>query len=270
MTSGSPSLRDLADVYAEPGMHLWLRLSGPHLHGGSEDATVALAARAEAFGLRPGGRIVELASALGGPSRYVARRFVATVLCIDGDPRMQRAARASHEAEGLWLRCLPLLARTEHLPLADASCDAAWSQDALCHMDKPAVVREAARVLGPGALFAFTDFIARVPLTAEEQAELARLWAFPALLRVSEYVCLLDESGFDVLLGEDRTPATPPRAGVRPADEETWQRDFVGRYGEEEVARQYARIGAWRALLEAGRGGYGMFIARRRDVPAGA
>lgn len=74
MTTASPPPDDVADVYSAAGMRLWLRLSGPHLHGGSEDATVALAARVEASGLRPGGRIVELASALGGPSRYLARR----------------------------------------------------------------------------------------------------------------------------------------------------------------------------------------------------
>jgi sarcosine/dimethylglycine N-methyltransferase len=263
-TSASPPPLEVADVYSDAGMRLWLRLSGPHLHGGNEDATVALAARAEAFGLRPGGRIVEIASALGAPSRYLARRFVATVLCIDGDIRMHRAARAAAAAEGLWLRCLPLLSRTERLPLADASCDAAWSQDALCHMDKPAVVGEVARVLRPGAVFAFTDFIARVPLTAEERATLLELWAFPSLLRVAEYVRLLDDSGFEVLLAEDRTADTPPRTGAAAPDEEDWQRDFVGRYGEEEVARQYERIGAWRHLLEAGRGGYSMFIGRRR------
>jgi hypothetical protein len=130
-------------------------------------------------------------------------------------------------------------------------------------MDKPAVIGEAARVLAPGALFAFTDFIASVPLTREEQATLTRLWAFPVLLRVSEYVGLLD-AGFDVLLAEDRTAATPQHTGLRPPDEEAWLRDFSARYGEAEVARQYARLDAWLQLIGAGRGGYGMLIARRR------
>jgi hypothetical protein len=44
MMDASPPLRYLADVCAEPGMRVWLRLSGPHLHGGDEVATVALAA----------------------------------------------------------------------------------------------------------------------------------------------------------------------------------------------------------------------------------
>lgn len=256
--------RDVADVYDEPGIRWALRSVGAHLHPGAEDATVTLAARAEAFGLAAGGRILEIASALGGPARYLARRFVATVVCVDADPRMHAAALTAARHEGLWLRCLPVLARSERLPLAGSSCDAAWSQDALCHMDKPAVVREAARVLRPGTLFAFTDWIARAPLMREERDMLRRLWAFPALLRLPEYVLLLDQSGFDVLLVEDRTPAVlaAPRAAA--ADQEAWERDFAVRYGWEELARQQAPGNEWRALVQAGRTGYGMVIARRR------
>jgi SAM-dependent methyltransferase len=96
------------------------------------------------------------------------------------------------------------VSRTEHLPLADACCDAAWSQDALCHMEKPAVVAEAARVLRPGAVFAFTDFIARTPLTAEERATLAQLQG-----RIAAVERRLGSSG-----GKGR-PGTKPAAATR-------------------------------------------------------
>lgn len=244
-----------------------LRLVGTHLHPGSEDATVTLAQRAEACGFPFGGRVLELASALGGPARYLARRFGATVVCVDGDPRMQAAALSAARAEGLWLRCLPVLAQAERLPLADACCDAAWSQDALCHMQKPAAVRETARVLRPGALFAFTDWIARAALSREERATLARLWAFPGLLRLPEYVLLLDQSGFDVLLAEDRTPVALAAPRVAVPDQDAWEQDFAARFGWEEVGRQQAPANEWVALVRAGRTGYGMFIARRRDAP---
>jgi len=267
MTGISDPTAGVAGVYDEPAMRVYLRTSGPHLHGGGEDATVALAARAEAFGLTPGARILDLASALGAPARYLARRFMATVLCIDADRRMHAAALAGHHAEGLWLRCLVLLARTERLPLADACCDAAWSQDALCHMDKPAVVREAARVVRPGGLFAFTDFIARAPLTDEDHALLAEWWAFPSLFQLGEYVRLLDESGFDVLLAEDRTAGVyRPQQGT-PDDQEAWTEIYVARYGDAELTSQWTRLRVWRTLVEDGRGGYGMFIARRRGAP---
>ncbi len=260
--------RSVGEFYAEPGMAWYLRAVGPHLHPGSEDATVALAARAEAFGFPGEGRILELASALGAPARYLARRFGATIVCIDSDLRMHRAALDGHRREGLWLRIHPLLARTERLPLADATCDAAWSQDAICHMDTAPVLKEAARVLKPGAIFAFSDFIARVELSAAERGMLRLQWAFPGLLRLGQYAALLEESGFDLLLAEDRTPGFLGRPSLRAADQASWEAIQTARFGAEEFERQAMRLGGWAALMEAGRTGYATFIARRRSPKA--
>ncbi|MDQ6680778.1 MAG: class I SAM-dependent methyltransferase, partial [Pseudomonadota bacterium] len=156
-------LRDLADVYDDPTITWSLHGVGTHLHSGGEDATVALATRAASFEFPTGGRLLDVASALGGPARYLARRFAATVLCVDGTRRMHEHALRFHQLEETVLRCPLVLARTERLPFADACCDAAWSEDALCHMDKPAVLAEVARVLRPAALFVFSDWIARLP-----------------------------------------------------------------------------------------------------------
>ena len=258
------AVRDVADFYDEPGVQWMLREAGTHLHPGREDATVALAARAEAFGFPGGGRVLELASALAGPARYLARRFGARILCIDGNPRMHAAALTSLRYEGLALRVNLLLARTERLPLGPATCDGAWSQDALCHMDKPAVVAEAARVLRPGSVFAFTDWIARGVLTADQRSELARLWGFPSVLRLADYVALLDSAGFEVLVAEDRTPAISAPQYPRPDDQARWEQAFAARYGEAELTRQQTPNRYWRELVGAGHTGYGLFIARRR------
>ena len=260
------SVRAVADVYTAPGVEWSVRLVGTHLHPGFEEATVALAARAAHYGFPEGGFLLDLASALGGPARFLARRFAATVICVDLNPRMHAALTRAVRAEGLTLRCLPVLARTERLPLATASCDAAWSQDALCHMDKPAVLGEVARVLRPNAPFAFTDFIARSELRREDAETLARLWGFPSLLRLPQYTALLDEYGFEVLLAEDRTRAVAaqhPRAVAR--DQEQWEADFAAHYGDAEHQRQQAMIEVWLTLLRAERAGYGMFVCRRRS-----
>ncbi|HLZ69112.1 MAG TPA: methyltransferase domain-containing protein [Dehalococcoidia bacterium] len=259
-------LRAVNDFYDAPSIAWSLRGAGLHLHAGSEDATVAQAQRLEAYGYTGGGRILEIASALGGPARYLARRFLAMVLCIDANPRMHAASRATAAAEGLTARTPLLLARTEALPLVAASCDVAWSQDAMCHMDKPAVVREVARVLRPLGLFAFSDWVARAELTPEERAELARVWSFPALLRLSEYVRLLDESGFDVLLAEDRTTILSARPQVDPPDQQAWEGAFAAAYGAAELERQREPFSMWRALVRAGRTGYASFVARKRAV----
>src|SRR5438045_1763982 len=116
-------LRELADFYDDPTITWSLHGVGTHLHSGGEDATVALAARAASFNFPTGGRLLDVASALGGPARYLARRFAATVLCVDGTRPMHEHALRFHQVEETALRCPLLLARTERLPLADACCD---------------------------------------------------------------------------------------------------------------------------------------------------
>ena len=254
----------VADVYNEPAMEWILRTAGYHLHPRGEEATVALADRAAHYRFPTGGLVLEIASALGAPARYVSRRFGASVLCIDMDPRMHAAGRAAARAEGLALVCQQVLGRAERLPLATASCDAAWSQDAICHMDAAAVVAEVARVLKPGAIFAFTDWVATSLTTDGDRKTLRELWAFPNMPALSEYVAILDRSGFEVLLGEDRTAwAVGHGPRVPAADQEIWLTGYTARWGDDEVVRRTAPGEAWSEIVTGGRGGYAMFIARR-------
>jgi len=256
--------RDSTGVYDEAGMAWALHSVGPHLHPGSEEATVALASRAAQYGFASGGRILEVASALGAPARFIARRFSSTVVCVDRDQEMHRRLLVTATAEELALRCLPVRALVELLPLRDGCMDAAWSQDAMCHMDKPVVVRECARVLRPGAVFAFTDWIARSELSEADRAMLAQSWAFPSLLTIAEYVSLLDSAGFDLLLAEDRTGISGGGPAVTPPDKAAWEASFIARFGAAVFESNIARAESWRRLVVEGRGGFGMFVARRR------
>ncbi len=256
--------RTVAEFYDEPGMEWWLRWSGHHFHAGSEEATVALAARAADHGFASGGRVVEIASALGAPARFLARRFASTIVCIDMDQRMHRAAHQITRREGLDLLVHPVRARTERLPLADASCDGAWSQDALCHMDKGPVLAEVARVLRPGGVFAFSDFIARPGITASDLDAVRRRSAFPSLFTVAQYVAALAGLGLDVLLAEDWTNEVVSAMPTSRKDDELWRRRYVERWGEAAAVAQEEAGETWTALMGVGRAGYGVFIARRR------
>ena len=258
-------MADAHSIYDDPTVEWAVRSVGPHLHPGGEEATALLAQRAEAHGFPSGGRVLDLGSGLGAPARFVARRFVAGVVGLDAEARSQRSARAAAVSEGVHGRCPQVLGVSEALPLRDASFDAAWSQDAMCHMEKAPTVRELARVLRPGALFAFSDWIARARLSDEEAMELTTVWSFPSLLRIEEYAALLDASGFELLLAEDvselrrreRTPAV---------DQPEWEASFVRRWGAEVLRRQERRGEVWVALVKAGRAGHGVFIARRRPA----
>ena len=256
--------RTVAEFYDEPGMQWSLRSVGPHLHPGGEEATAALAARAAQAGLARGGVIVEIASALGAPARFLARRFGSTVVCIDMDPRMHGAASVANRAEGVQRIVVPVLARTEHLPLGDGSCDGAWSQDALCHMEKDPVLREVRRVLKPGSVFAFTDFIAFESISPTDLDVLRRLWAFPSLFTITRYSAALSELGFDVEVAEDRTTAILAGRQRGLPDDETWWREFARKWGDAEARTRIEAGAAWQTLLQAGRAGYGLFVARKR------
>ena len=258
------SLRPVADIYDEPWTAWTLRTAGTHLHPGREVATVNLIEKAVLFGFPSGGLVLEVASALGGPARVVARHFSATMICIDMNPGMQRALRTSAWQEGIGMRCQGVIARTERLPIRDATLDGAWSQDALCHMDKPGVGAEVARVLKAGGLFAFTDWIARTALSRDDWAALAPVWGFPSLFTMTEYVAALAANGFDLLLAEDRTFALAGHRPPAPADQQAFEQAYAARWGEAELARQKAPGEAWQSLAVQGKTGVGMFIARKR------
>ena len=256
-------IRPVGDFYDEPGMEWSLRSVGPHLHPGSEEATVALVQAASAHGMATGGVMLEVASALGAPARLIARRFGCRVVCVDMDRRMHVAAREGIRREGLVRAVHPVVARTERLPLADGTCDGAWSQDALCHMEKETVLAEVARVVRPGGVLAFTDFVARPGITEDDLTMLRRLWAFPSLFTIARYVAVLDGLGFEVLRAEDRMGADyMVRAGGR-VDDELWWYDFTQRWGEEVANARIEAGRAWQGLLQQGRAGYGLFVARR-------
>ena len=254
-------------LYDPPTIEWSLRAVGPHLHPGGEEATVLLAQRAGNHGFPSAAHVLDLGSGLGAPARFLARRFAATVLGLDVERRSQLSARAGAAAEGLVERCPLLLGVGEALPFAASSFDAAWSQDALCHMHKQPTLAEVARVLRPGAVLAFSDWIARDRLSTDELRDLEQRWSFPALLRPAEYVALLEASGFELLLAEDVTylrGARATRSGAAPADQGAWTAGFARRHGGEELARQEARGASWVALLDAGKAGNAIFVARRR------
>jgi hypothetical protein len=132
-------------------------------------------------------------------------------------------------------------------------------------MEIATVLAEVARVLQPGAVFAFTDFVARAALSSEDRDTLAREWGFRSLLRIAEYTALLDRHGFEVLLAEDRTLAVAAQhSRATSRDQREWELDFDARHGEAETQRQRMVTEIWLNLLRVGRAGFGMFVSRRR------
>jgi sarcosine/dimethylglycine N-methyltransferase len=162
-------------------------------HYGGIDAVTALAAHA---GIRQDQRVLDVCSGLGGPARWLAHRIGCQVTGIDfTQSRIESARRLTQRTK------LDHLVEFIHgdataMPLPDADFDVVISQEAWVHIpDKPAVVAECARVVKPGGVIAFTDIVAVVPLSPDEEFRLAAEMHEAGIVAVRRYIELLESSG---------------------------------------------------------------------------
>jgi ubiquinone/menaquinone biosynthesis C-methylase UbiE len=111
------------------------------------------------IGVGPGQTFVDLGCGQAGPSLWVARQTGAALIGIDlSSYGIARAQEAAAEL-GLADRARLIVGDLTVTGLPDASLDGAMSIDVLWSVpDKAGALREAARILRPGARFAFTNW----------------------------------------------------------------------------------------------------------------
>lgn len=126
-----------------------------HFHARGLPATVDLADR---LPVRAGQHIVDIGCGLGGPARYMAKRFDCRVSGVDLTPPFVEAANKLSALVGMRDRVKIQQGDALHLPYADASFDGGYSQHVTMNVaDRAAFFGEAYRVLKPGAFFALTE-----------------------------------------------------------------------------------------------------------------
>jgi len=117
-------------------------------HGRGIEATEEVAALMPA---RPGERLLDVGSGLGGPARWFVRRFDCHVTGVDLTPEFCMVARELSQRTGLASRVAFHVGDALALPFADATFDGAYSMNVSMNIaDKPALYREVHRVLRPG------------------------------------------------------------------------------------------------------------------------
>jgi SAM-dependent methyltransferase len=134
-------------------------------------------------------------------------RFCAVerMLGVDATEQVVERGRQASRDEQLDGRIDFVLGDACATDLPAESADFVWGEDAWCYVeDKPALIREAARLLRPGGVVAFTDWVEGPTRMSDVEADrLLRFMRFPSILHIDDYRHLLADAGLRVEAAED-------------------------------------------------------------------
>ncbi len=172
--------------------------------------------------LAPGENVADLGAGAGMDSFLAANQVGPTGHVYGFDLTRQMVSRARRIAAAAGVRNVSFeQADIEHLPLADASADAAISNCVInLTPDKRAVYREIFRVLRPGGRLAVADIVLRgVPEAVEafRESGTAETWCacVSGALTENDYLAAIREAGFaDVQVVAERPGQLQPGGEV--------------------------------------------------------
>ncbi len=196
-------LSEVRNVYSGPEGELWELIMGEQIHVGGFASSMDLAEKA---GIGSGMNGVDLCCCNGAGMRFLVRfRGVARMRGVDATGTVVEQGRRRCEQEGLSDKVEFTLADVCDSGLADASADFVWGEDAWCYVvDKEKLISEAARIVKPGGIIAFTDWIeGKAGLTDAEAERFLTFMKFPNVQSLEGYSDLLTANDCEVVTAED-------------------------------------------------------------------
>jgi SAM-dependent methyltransferase len=197
------TLKDVQAVYSGAEGQLWEMVMGQQIHIGGFQSSMDLAEKA---GVGAGMAGVDLCCCNGAGMRFLVRfRNVARMHGVDATKTVVELGRRRCEEEGLADRIEFTLGDACDTKLPAASADFVWGEDAWCYVvDKKRLIAEAARLVKPGGVIAFTDWVdGRTPWADGEADRYHAFMKFPNTLPLDGYAALLAGNGCEVLKAED-------------------------------------------------------------------
>jgi phosphoethanolamine N-methyltransferase len=213
--------------------------------------------------LRPGVRVLDVGSGIGGAAFHLAREYGAAVTGIDLSPEMvalaQERAQQS-EAPG----CVTFLLGDIMEQPAGEAFDILWSRDALMHVaDKPRLFSRLHDLTAPGGRLVITDYARGASDVSAEFRSYAEKTGYH-LTDPASYGRLLERAGFVDVVVEDATGRFVDIL-VRESERLAARRDeFVRSFGEEDLNYLMDRWAMKVRFCEAGDMKWGIYQAARR------
>jgi ubiquinone/menaquinone biosynthesis C-methylase UbiE len=196
-------LENVQAVYSGPEGDLWELVMGEQIHIGGFQSSMDLAKRA---GLGAGMAGIDLCCCNGAGMRFLVKFCgVGSMRGVDATTKVVERGRQRCQALGLDKQITFTLADVCASGLPSASADFVWGEDAWCYVvDKPKLIAEAVRLVKPGGLIAFTDWVEGPKgLSAEEADRFLTFMKFPNIQDLEDYPALLRANGCEVQVAED-------------------------------------------------------------------
>ena len=196
-------LKEVQAVYSGPEGRLWELIMGEQIHIGGFVSSMDLAEKA---GISSGMKGVDLCCCNGAGMRFLVRfREVARMHGVDATEKVVQQGRLRCEQEGLSDKTEFTLADVCDSGLDDASADFIWGEDAWCYVvDKEKLIAEAARIVRPDGVIAFTDWIeGKTGLSDTEAKRFLSFMKFPNVQNLEGYSELLTANDCEVITAED-------------------------------------------------------------------
>jgi len=196
-------LENVQAVYGGPEGDLWELVMGEQIHIGGFQSSMDLAKRA---GIGAGMSGIDLCCCSGAGMRFLVKFCnVAAMRGVDATAKVVERGRQRCQAVGLDQKISFTLANVCASGLPSGGVDFVWGEDAWCYVvDKTKLIAEAARLVKPGGLVAFTDWIeGPAGLSAQEAERFLAFMKFPNIQDLNGYKDLLAASGCQIQVAED-------------------------------------------------------------------
>ena len=155
---------------------------------------------------------IDLCCCSGAGMRFLVRfKNVAAMHGVDATKTVVDRGVERCRQEGLEDRIRFTLADACDSGLPAGQADFVWGEDAWCYVeDKPQLISEAARLVKPGGVIAFTDWIeGPAGLSDEEAGRFLAFMKFPGIQDLQGYQDLLAQHGCEILTAEDTGQFAP-------------------------------------------------------------